>query len=88
MWQVTGWQRSAQAVDQVAVALGHGDPSPQPGNAELVEHIVVASKPLLPAGHVGPVRWAAPQEGRSKQGAPREGHTGQPPPTSPTSPTR
>jgi hypothetical protein len=88
VWQVTGWQRSAQAVDQVAVALGRGDPNPQPGNAELVEHIFVASKPVLPASHVGPVHWAAPQGGRSMQGAPREDHTRQPPSTSPTSPTQ
>jgi hypothetical protein len=88
VWQVTGWQRSAQAVDQVAVALGRGDPNPQPGNAELVEHIIVASKPVLPASHVGPVRWAAPQGGRSMQAARREDPTGQQPPTSPTSPTR
>jgi hypothetical protein len=88
VWQVTGWQRSAQAVDQVAVALGRGDPSPQPGDAELVEHSIVASKPVLPASHVGPVRWAAPEGGRPMQGAPREDHTGHQPPTSPTSPTQ
>jgi hypothetical protein len=88
VWQVTGWQGSAQAVEQVAVALGRGDPSPQPSDADLVEHIIVASKPVLPASHVGPVRGAAPQGGRSMQGAPRQDHTGQPPPTSPTPPTR
>jgi hypothetical protein len=88
VWQVTGWQRSAQAVDQVAVALGRGDPNPQPSDAELVEHIIVASEPVLPASHVGPVRGAARQGGRSMQGAPRQDHTGQPPPTSPTPPTR
>jgi hypothetical protein len=88
VWQVTGWQRSAQAVEQVAVALGRGDPSPQPGNAELVEHSIVASKPVFPASHVGPVRWAAPLGGRSRQSAPREDPIGQQPPTSPTSLTR
>ena len=39
--------------------LSRGDPSPQPGNAELVEHVTVAPEPIFPVGHVGPVRWVA-----------------------------
>jgi len=59
VWQVTGWHESARVVDQVAVALSRGDSSPQPGNAELVEHLTVAPKPVFPVSHVGPVRWVA-----------------------------
>ena len=59
VWQVTGWHESARVVDQVAVALSRGDSSPQPGNAELVEHLTVAPTPVFPVSHVGPVRWVA-----------------------------
>jgi excisionase family DNA binding protein len=52
VWQVTGWHASARAVQQVAAALGRGDPSPQPGDAELVEHVLVAPKPAFPVSYV------------------------------------
>jgi excisionase family DNA binding protein len=59
VWQVSGWHESARAVEEAAAALGGGDPSPQPGNAELVEHVTVAPRPVFPVSHVGPVRWVA-----------------------------
>jgi excisionase family DNA binding protein len=59
VWQVSGWRESARAVEEAAAALGGGDPSPQPGNAELIEHVTVAPKPVFPVSHVGPVRWVA-----------------------------
>jgi excisionase family DNA binding protein len=76
VWQVTGWHESARVVDQVAVALSRGDPSPQPGNAELVEHLTVAPKPVFPVGHVGPVRWAAARrDGNNSPDTPSYLHT-------------
>ena len=77
MWQVAGWQASARAVQQVAAALARGDPNPQPGDAELVEHVLVASKPVFPVSHVGPVHWAAREGGRPKQDPPRVGGASQ-----------
>src|SRR5919202_671913 len=76
VWQVTGWHESARVVDQVAVALSRGDPSPQPGNAELVEHVPAAPEPVFPVGHVGPVRWvAAGREGNNSPDTPSYLHT-------------
>src|SRR5919204_1171638 len=77
VWQVAGWQASARAVEQVAAALGRGDPNPQPGGAELVEHVIVASRPVLPISHVGPVPWVAPQGDPAEAAAPPEGRPGQ-----------
>jgi hypothetical protein len=87
-WQVNDRRAGARAVEVVAAALGRGDPSPQPGSAELVEHVLVAAKPAFPISHVGPVRWAGPQDGRPERGSPPAGGTGQQPPRSPTSPRR
>jgi hypothetical protein len=39
VWQVAGWRESVRAVEEVAAALGRDDPSPQPRNADLVEHV-------------------------------------------------
>jgi hypothetical protein len=84
VWQVAGWHESARAVQQAAVALGRGDPNPRPGDAELVEHVLVAhAQPIFPVSHVGPVRWAAPAGGRPGRGAPPADGTSRPP-TSPT----
>src|ERR671931_2085448 len=49
VWQVAGWRASARAVQQVAAALARGDPNPQPGDAELVDHILAAPLRLLRA---------------------------------------
>jgi excisionase family DNA binding protein len=76
VWQVSGWHESARAVEEAAAALGGGDPSPQPGNAELVEHVTVAPKPLFPVSHVGPVRWvAARRDGNDSPDTPSYLHT-------------
>jgi len=76
VWQVSGWHESARAVEEAAAALGGGDPSPQPGNAELVEHVTVAPKPVFPVSHVGPVRWvAARHDGNDSPDTPSYLHT-------------
>jgi excisionase family DNA binding protein len=76
VWQVSGWRESARAVEEAAAALGGGDPSPQPGNAELIEHVTVAPRPVFPVSHVGPVRWvAARRDGNDSPDTPSYLHT-------------
>jgi hypothetical protein len=77
VWQVAGWKASARAVEQVAAALGRGDPNPQPRGAELVEHVLVAPRSVFPISHVGPLPWGAPQAGRSEPAAPPQAHPDQ-----------
>jgi hypothetical protein len=45
VWQVAGWGESVWVVEEVAAALARDDPSPQPGNAELVEHVPPLGRP-------------------------------------------
>jgi hypothetical protein len=45
VWQVAGWRESVRAVEEVAAALSRDDPSPDPRNAELVEHVPPPRRP-------------------------------------------
>ena len=45
VWQVAGRHESARVVEEVAAALARDDPSPQPGNAKLVEHVPPLGRP-------------------------------------------
>src|SRR6266545_3123056 len=51
VWQVADRQTSVGVVEEVAAALTRDDPSPQPANAELIEH-VTGGGPPCPLGHV------------------------------------
>ncbi len=43
-WQVAGRRASARVVEEVAAALARDDPSPQPRNADLVEHVTAGRR--------------------------------------------
>jgi hypothetical protein len=45
VWQVAGRHESARVAEEAAAALARDDPSPQPGNAELVEHVPPPGRP-------------------------------------------
>ena len=45
VWQVAGRRASVRVVEEVAAALARDDPSPQPTNAELVEHVPPPGRP-------------------------------------------
>jgi hypothetical protein len=45
VWQVAGGHESVRVVEEVAAALARDDPSPQPGNAELVEYVPPPGRP-------------------------------------------
>ncbi len=45
VWQVADRRTSAQVVEEVAAALARDDPRPQPGNAELIEHLPPPGRP-------------------------------------------
>jgi excisionase family DNA binding protein len=51
VWQVADRHTSAGVVEEVAAALTRDDPSPQPANAELIEHVTDGGPPC-PLGHV------------------------------------
>ena len=82
VWQVTGWHASARVVEEVAAALARDDPSPQPGTAELLEHVTAAGSPF-PVGHVRLVGSTQRPGGTLPVG----GGTGRPPPAPPAPPT-
>src|SRR6266567_793560 len=84
VWKVADRHTSVGVLEEVAAALARDDPSPQPANGELVEH-VTAGRPPSPVRHVRLVGSAAPDAHRPEWGSPPEGGTSQQPPPSPTS---
>jgi hypothetical protein len=84
VWQVPDRHTSVAVVEEVAAALARGDPSPQPADAELIEH-VTAGGPPSPLGHVRPMHSAPPDANRPEGDEPSDGATSQQPPASPTS---
>jgi hypothetical protein len=84
VWQVADRHTSVGVVEEVAAALARDDPSPQPANAELVEH-VTAGGPPSPLGHVRLTGSAASDAYRPAGELPPHGRTSKHPPAPPAS---